>query len=200
MRPPQLAVVFVCNHDSQRNGGSLTYKSRKNYVMAQAFSLAHPYGTKRIMSSFAFDVINQGPPCDKHENILSPTFDLQGQCANGWICEHRWPEIASMVGFMNAIELENVTSWWDNGKNQIAFFRGSRGFIAFNLDSNDMNASVASNVPPGVYCDVISGKLSANGTCSGRALKVNAGGLVSVDLPSSDANGVVAIHIKKKTI
>lgn len=197
--PSPLALVFVCNHDSQRSGGVLTYKTRKNYIMAQAFSLAHPYGTKRIMSSFAFDRTDQGPPCDANENILSPTFDSEDQCTNGWICEHRWPEIASMVEFMNVVGSENVTSWWDNDKNQIAFSRGSKGFLAFNLDSKDMqNVSIPTAIPQGFYCDIISGNKITNESCSGKILQVTADGKVSVDLMSADRFGVVAIHVNSK--
>lgn len=52
------ALVFVDNHDNQRGHGSftniLTYKQPKQYKMAVAFMLAHPYGSPRVMSSFAF--------------------------------------------------------------------------------------------------------------------------------------------------
>lgn len=56
------AVAFIDNHDTQReqNGQSLTYKSAKQYKMAIAFMLAHPYGTTRIMSSYAFTDSNKG--------------------------------------------------------------------------------------------------------------------------------------------
>lgn len=59
------AFVFVDNHDNQRNGNGdvLTYKQRKNYVMATAFMLAHPYGTPRVMSSFQFSSFDQGNFC-----------------------------------------------------------------------------------------------------------------------------------------
>lgn len=197
--PSQFAVVFVDNHDSQRNGGTLTYKTRKNYVMAQAFSLAHPYGVKRIMSSFAFDAIEQGPPHDDDFNILSPMIDDGGNCTRGWVCEHRWNSIASMVGFMNAVDGENVTTWWDNGKNQIAFSRGSKGFIAFNLDAEDMkNVKIQTSMSRGFYCDVISGEMTADGKCTGRTIEVSENGDVSIELPQSDANGVIAVHIRQK--
>lgn len=80
--------------------------------MAQAFSLAYPFGIKRIMSSFDFTSNDQGPPADQFGNIISPMFDENGNCINvGWICEHRWHEIASMVVFMNVVGNENVTEW-----------------------------------------------------------------------------------------
>lgn len=65
MLASRFALVFVDNHDNQRGhgaGGStvLTYKQRREYVMASAFMLAHPYGTPRIMSSFDFNSSSQG--------------------------------------------------------------------------------------------------------------------------------------------
>lgn len=35
-----------------------------------------------------------------------------------------------------------VGNWWDNGKNQIAFSRESKGFIAFNLESFALNKTL----------------------------------------------------------
>lgn len=56
------ALVFVDNHDSQRGGDAniLTYRRRREYRMAVAFMLAHPFGVPRVMSSFAFDNKDQG--------------------------------------------------------------------------------------------------------------------------------------------
>lgn len=193
--PSQFGVVFICNHDSQRsNDGILTYKNRKNFVMAQAFSLAHPYGIKKIMSSFDFNTTSQGPPCDENENILSPKFDSSGQCTNGYICEHRWNEISSMVEFMNIVKGENVTLWNDNGKNQIAFSRGSKGFIAFNLDDYDIvNMEIDVTMKNGQYCDVISGRKISNQKCSGKVFTIS-NGKILINLTHDDPFGVIAIH------
>ncbi|KAF2888858.1 hypothetical protein ILUMI_17315, partial [Ignelater luminosus] len=54
------SFVFVDNHDNQRGHGAggeniLMYKQAKQYKMATAFMLAHPYGTTQIMSSFDFN-------------------------------------------------------------------------------------------------------------------------------------------------
>ncbi|KAJ8927498.1 hypothetical protein NQ314_020028 [Rhamnusium bicolor] len=49
-----LPIVFVDNHDTQRDNGKLTYKDTKKYKMATAFMLAHPYGVPKVMSSFDF--------------------------------------------------------------------------------------------------------------------------------------------------
>lgn len=59
------ALVFVDNHDNQRGHGAgganvLTYKQDRQYKMATAFALAHPFGIVRIMSSFSFVDTDQG--------------------------------------------------------------------------------------------------------------------------------------------
>lgn len=198
--PSQLAVVFINNHDTQRNDNVLSYKNRRNYIMAQAFSLAHPYGQKRVMSSFAFDRNDQGPPRDRDNNILSPVFDSNNQCTNisGWVCEHRWHEISSMVEFMNIVDGEKVTSWWDNGKNQIAFSRGAKGFIVFNLDSSDIkNVSVPTNLRDGKYCDVISGMKIDEKSCLGKTIEVIYGSVL-INLLNDDTFGVIAAHVDQK--
>jgi alpha-amylase len=90
--PSKYSLTFIDNHDNQRDGDTniLTYKDGRLYKMATAFHLAWPYGVPRIMSSFNFTTREQGPPKDSQKNILPPTFDANGQCDNGWVCEHRW--------------------------------------------------------------------------------------------------------------
>jgi len=79
---------FVDNHDNQRGHGAggdsiLTYKQSKQYKGATAFNLGHPYGEPRIMSSFAFDDADQGPPQDGNGNLISPSINADGNCGNG---------------------------------------------------------------------------------------------------------------------
>jgi len=37
----------------------------------------------------------------------------------------------------------NMTNWWDNTENQIAFSRGNKGFIAINNEDRPLTATVA---------------------------------------------------------
>lgn len=200
--PSEVALVFVDNHDNQRGhgpGGSnvLTYKSSKHYKMANAFMLGHPYGIPRIMSSFAFDSSDQGPPQDEQGNIISPSINVDGSCGNGWICEHRWRQIYNMIGFRNAVAGTQINDWWDNGNQQISFCRGGKGFIAFNLDTYDFNRETQTCLPNGTYCDVISGSI-VNGTCTGKRIAVNSSGYAKIHIPVTAEDGVLAIHINAK--
>ncbi|XP_066583110.1 alpha-amylase A-like [Prorops nasuta] len=200
--PSGKALVMVDNHDNQRGhgaGGStiLTHKNPKQYRMAVAFMLAHPYGKPRIMSSFEFSDPSQGPPQDSKEQIVSPIFDKEGKCTNGWITEHRWPQIYKMVQFRNLVDNEILEKWWTSGHNQIAFSRGNKGFVAFNADNSDLVASILTNLPPGRYCDIISGNL-VNGRCTGKEIIVNADGTANVNIQRDETEGVIAIHVQAK--
>ncbi|XP_076678897.1 alpha-amylase-like isoform X2 [Andrena cerasifolii] len=193
--PSRDAIVFVDNHDTQRSDGPqiLTYKSSKIYKMAVAFMLSQTYGIPRVMSSFEFQDFNQGPPQDNHGNIVSPVINADNTCGKGWVCEHRWRQIYNMVRFRNAVNGTGVTNWWDNASNQIAFCRGNAGFIAFNGDNYDMKVTLKSCLPPGTYCDVITGNLE-NGRCTGKSVTVQHNGDMYVEISSHQDDGVLAIH------
>lgn len=157
--------------------------------------LAHPLYVTRIMSSYSFDSHDQGPP-NVDGVITSPGFDSDDQCTNGWVCEHRWPQIYKMVEFRNIVEGEDLKNWWDNGDNQLAFSRGSKGFVAFSV-RGDISTSIQTGLPAGTYCDVISG-YAENGSCSGKSVTVGSDGYATISLSSGDSDQVLAIHIGAK--
>ncbi|XP_036334214.1 alpha-amylase A-like [Rhagoletis pomonella] len=196
------ALVFVDNHDNQRGHGAggadiLNYKTAKQYKMAVAFMLAHPFGITRVMSSFAFDNTDHGPPTTDGNTIASPIFNADNSCGGGWVCEHRWRQISNMVGFRNVVAGTYVQDWWDNGSNQIAFCRGNKGFVAFNGDSFNLNTSVQTCLPAGTYCDIISGDKSGS-LCSGKSVEVGFDGHAIISIDSNEEDGVFAIHIDSK--
>ncbi|KAI8121942.1 hypothetical protein FF38_02197 [Lucilia cuprina] len=197
--PSEHALVFVDNHDNQRDGGEvLTYKTSKQYKMATAFTLAYPYGISRIMSSFEFSDRDQSPPQTFEEEIISPEFDeATGACVNGWVCEHRWRQIYNMIEFKNVIGPVGINDWWDNGDNQIAFCRGNRGFVAFNGQTYDLKERLMTCLEPGVYCDVITGS-KVNGQCSGKTIVVELWGYADIFIGSQEQDGVLAIHRDSK--
>nr|AAW66432.1 Amyrel [Scaptodrosophila finitima] len=196
--PTEQSLTFVDNHDNQRDSGEvLNYKSPKQYKMATAFHLAFPYGISRVMSSFGFDDRDQAPPQDANEQIISPTFDADGACTNGWICEHRWRQIYNMVGFKNAVRGPDLNDWWDNGDNQIAFCRGNKGFAAFNNNLYDLSETLQTCLPSGVYCDVISGS-KVNDSCTGKSVTVDGNGYAYINIGADEFDGVLAIHAEAK--
>ncbi len=152
------AGVFVDNHDTERNGSTLSYKDNATYTLANVFMLAWPYGAPDINSGYEFTDHDAGPP-------NGGRVDACWQ--NGWKCQHNWREITSMVGFRNATRGQAVTNWWDNGGDAIAFGRGSKGFVAINHESGSLTRTYQTSLPAGTYCDVQSNKpVSVDG--SGR--------------------------------
>ncbi|MFC8034736.1 alpha-amylase family protein [Streptomyces griseoincarnatus] len=139
------AGVFVDNHDTERNGSTLSYKDNATYTLANVFMLAWPYGAPDINSGYEFTDHDAGPP-------NGGRVDACWQ--SGWKCQHSWPEIRSMVGFRNATRGQAVTNWWDNGGDAIAFGRGSKGFVAINHESGSLTRTYQTSLPAGTYCDV----------------------------------------------
>lgn len=179
------AVVFVANHDDQRQNidATLTHMDGMDlYELGHVFMLAYPYGYPKVMSSYAFSDHDQGPP-----SVGAST------CSNGWICEHRNRAIANMVGFRNATDAAfYVTNWWDNGNNQIAFGRGGLGFVVINREnSGTLTQTLQTGMPQGSYCDVINGDFS-NGVCSGPTITVDSAGNASFNVAAYQAS---AIHV-----
>lgn len=166
--------------------------------MASAFHLAWPYGIARIMSSFEFSDGDQGPPQDANGNLRSPTINADGSCSGGWVCEHRWRQIYNMVKFKNAVGTATVQNWWENsGGKQIAFSRGNRGFIAFNLETFDLNQTLQTGLAAGSYCDMASGSKDGS-RCTGTTITVDGSGNAAIRIPSNSQDGFIAIHIDAK--
>jgi alpha-amylase len=115
-------------------------------------------------------------------------------CDKGrWVCEHRRPEIAGMVGFRNYTNDHfAVTDWQSNGGKAIAFGRGDRGFVIINREDTVLKSTFKTSLPAGTYCDVTKGGLAADGkSCTGPAVTVSASGQVTAEVPAMSA---VAIH------
>ena len=163
----------------------MTHKDGMNVNnIAHVFTLAFPYGYPKVMSSYDWNDHDQGPPTNS-----------ASACTNGWLCEHRNREIANMVGFRNATkDAFYLSNWWDNGNNQIAFGRGSLGFVVINGENNNMNVTLQTGLAACSYCNVISGDF-INGACTGTSITVAANGTATFTVAGKSA---VAIHVQAK--
>jgi alpha-amylase len=166
--------------------GVLTYKDGASYAVANAFMLAWPYGRVRLMSSYYFTDHDAGAPS-------TPVHDGQGNVACGdghpWVCEHRWPAIAGMVGWRRAAGSEDVGNWQQSGSGRVAFSRGRLAFVAFSaLSAGTWSATLQTMLPAGTYCDV-----AADDACKNTVV-VGADGTASILVGSSGSN-VVALHV-----
>ncbi|MER7717178.1 alpha-amylase family protein [Streptomyces flaveolus] len=137
--------VFVDNHDTERNGSTLSYKDNATYTLANVFMLAWPYGAPDVNSGYEWSSTDAGPPNGGRVNAC---------WQDGWKCQHAWPEIKSMVAFRNATRGQAVTNWWDNGNDAIAFGRGTKGYVAVNHESGALTRTYQTSLPAGTYCDV----------------------------------------------
>jgi len=196
--PSSSAVVFVDNHDNQRGHGGggnvITFEDGRLYDLANVFMLAYPYGYPKVMSSYNFhgDTDRGAPSVSVHNNGNLACF------ADNWQCEHRWSYISGAVDFRNnTADNWNTTNWWDNGNNQIAFGRGSSGYVAINKEDSALTTNLKTNMAAGTYCNVLKGGLSNNGqSCSGESITVNSDGTINANVAAWDA---FAIHQGAKT-
>ncbi|GAB3281513.1 alpha-amylase [Parasphingorhabdus pacifica] len=183
--PGDQAVVFVDNHDTQRSSPTLTYKDGTAYDLAAAFMLAHPYGTPRLMSSFAFDDPDAGPPASA-DGVTQPAA-----CDDEvWVCEQRRTIIAGMAGFHATVADAGLTDWWDNGNGQVAFGREDAGYVAINREGGELAREFQTSLAAGTYCDVMTGAPGETG-CSGRTVEVGADGKFTATVPP---NSGLALH------
>ncbi len=106
-----------------------------------------------------------------------------------------------MVAFRNATNGQGVDGFTTGTVNQIAFNRGTKGFVAINNEFSAWNATLQTLLPAGVYCNVTRGVLNAaKSDCTGEKITVAANGTVSLSIPANGGSLVpaVALHINQK--
>lgn len=194
LMPFDKAIVFLQNHDTQHQGG-ISYRDGALFRLANVWMLAQPYGYPSILSSYAFDYPagnSMGPPSDANGNTknVACAGSMETAVIGQWVCEHRDPYIRNMVGFRRIVAGTDITHWWDNGANAIAFSRGTKGFVAINRELNSMSTSIQTALPAGIYCDLLSGGRTDAG-CVGKAVVVDGAGMARVDLAAYAALAIV---------
>ena len=194
--PSQKAIVFVDNHDTERNGQTFSYKDAENYALANVMMLAWDYGTPVVYSGYAFSARDTGP-------LQTPEGEVvDAQCAaeigpgvrleNGeWVCQHRWTPIQGMVGWRSAVGDAPVTDLWSE-RRVVAFGRGGAGFVAGNGGASEAEHTFTTSLAPGTWCDVLTGGLTADGACSGETVEVGEDGSFSATLGPDSA---IALHV-----
>ena len=179
--PSNDAVVFTDNHDTQRGhwGDAFNYKAGDRYLLANVFMLAYPYGYPKVMSSYEFDESDAGPP----------DAPVEGGCGEGWVCEHRDPIIANMVGFRNITHGEPATDWEEHTSSVLSFGRGPRGHVVLNAGDESANIKVSSSLAPGTYCNILAAADPSD--CIGHTIMVDEAGSFEVSLGGVSA---IAVH------
>ena len=193
LMPSDKAVVFLQDHDTQHQCG-ISYRDGNIFRVANVWMLAQPYGYPSILSSYAFDCPagnSMGPPSDANgwTTAVICASTLETAAIGRWVCEHRDPSILRMVAFRKTVAGTDLNHWWDNGANAIAFSRGDKGFVAINRESTVVDTTIATGMPPGSYCDVLTGGLGG-AVCAGTTVVVDSAGAVRIHL---EPNTAVAI-------
>lgn len=184
------AAVFVDNHDTERNGETLSYRDGSSYDLAQIFTLAWNYGSPSIHSGYEFSNKEAGPALTGNGEVIDPVC---GQ--NGWTCKHAQTAIENMVGFRTATYGSAISNKWDNGSNAIAFGRGDKGFVAINRGGSSIDRSWQTSLPAGSYCNVIVGNPTSSGCSAGGVVTVDSSGRFTT---SVGGNGALALHVGAK--
>ncbi|MBO9553911.1 alpha-amylase family protein [Cellulomonas sp.] len=157
--PSDDAVVFVDNHDTERNGSTLSYRDGATYVLANVLMLAGTYGTPTVYSGYAFDDSDLGPAQDADGRVLDATCaDAPGPDADladdDWVCQHRWSAIAGMVGWRGVVGDAPLVDRWSDG-DALALGRGERGLVVVNAGDDELSTTLTTRLPDGRYCDVL---------------------------------------------
>jgi alpha-amylase len=175
--PSDKELVFVENHDTERNGSTLNYKAPDNTI-ANEFMLAWPFGTPQVYASFAWQTSDDSPPSDSNGMVTDTVCD-----DTTWVCVDRYTGVRNMVGFHNYVGDAPVTNWYDDGANLIAFGRDHRGFFSTNNETSAKTVTVQTGMAPGTYCDIIDGAKQGN-TCSGSSVIVDHHGFATITVGS----------------
>lgn len=193
--PPADQVVFVENHDTERNGSTYSYKDGEDDVLATVLMLATGEGTPVVYSGYGFITRDTGPLQDATGAVLDATCLDEPPVANRYpegqfVCQHRWPAVAGMVGWRNTVGTAPVTDVWSE-RRVLAIDRGGVGFIVTNGGAAASEQTLATSLPPGEYCDVVTGGV-ADGACVGTAVTVADDGTIAVTVPPDAA---IALHV-----
>lgn len=197
--PSDKAVVFVDNHDTERNRSTLSYRDGATYQLADVLLLAGGYGTPLVYSGYAFDDRDAGPPQDARGAVLDATCAADPGpgatvTAGGWVCQHAWPAVAGMVGWRAVSGSAAVSDTWSQG-DAVALGRGALGFVVVNNGDSPLSATIPTRLPSGTYCDVLvgAGAPARGGRCAGSSATVKAGAItVAVPPRSAQAWDVAA--------
>jgi alpha-amylase len=187
--PSADSTSFVNNHDTERDGSTLSYKDGATYTLATEFLLAWGYGAPQVYAGFDFAGRDDSPPADANGYVTNT------DCAANWSCTDRVQGVTNLIGWHNLARTDNdtVTNFGSDGTNMIWFARGTDAWIAVNNESSPQTHTVTTGMPDGTYCDIIHGN-AANGGCTGPTVTIT-NGMATVTVAAKDA---VAIDINAR--
>lgn len=193
--PSEQAISFVDNHDTERNGETLSYADGERYALGLAFLLAHPYGTPQLTSGYAFVGRDAGPPLADDGRVepascADAAVEPQPHYEPGaWVCPQRWSSVRGMLAFRAAVGDAPLTDTVEFADSEDAalehvsgFGRGAYGFVAFNAGATAATATFETSLAPGRYTEAVLGTI----------IEVDGQGRFTAEVPGF---GVVALHV-----
>ncbi len=188
--PTDKSLIFVENHDTERNGSTLTYKDPQ-YEVFTALMLASTYGTPVLYSGYAFTEHDTGAPQTadgKVEDATCVPYVVGGQeYADGaFTCQQSWPLLRNMVSFRVTAQDAPISNEWNEERDVLAFAREGKGFIAANRNADPVKGTWATSLPAGEYCNGGAGKTWTQ-TCESPDISVSNDGTVTAEIPAYSA-------------
>lgn len=189
--PSDRAISFVANHDTERNGRTLSPSSNPElFQLASYYLLAGDYGTPMLFSGYYFLDFNQGPITDGAGLVLEASCvrdpEIGSRSPGEYLCQHREESILAMVSWRNQTRGLETTDYFVQGK-LTGWGKGDLGFFLLNADNDPRTASVQTSLKPGSYCNL----LEPN-TCEGNPLMVGEGGMLEVRVEGYSAVAILA--------
>jgi alpha-amylase len=160
--PSSQTVAFVSNHDTERNGETLSYKDSRYFELATAMMLAEDYGQPMLYSSYAFPARDSGPyetvkgiqPIDC-AGVTEPKAEYKNY---EWICQHRWQSTINMIRFRDIVGNAAVVDKYRE-RGVYGFAREGIGYFITNVfDTQEMSVSVQTTLPDGEYVNLVDGE------------------------------------------
>lgn len=166
--PPVNAVTFVDNHDTERNGETLSIANLASYRLGEAFLLGYGYGTPVIYSGYHFEVgaTDQGPPREDNGRVApadcgdASAPQHLGDGETGFTCNHRDTSVAGMIAFHDAIGDAPAEAAAEGNvamivRGEVGGAPGSaRGFVAMNAGESAVTVQRPTGLPDGSYCNL----------------------------------------------
>ncbi len=179
--PSKSAISFVDNHDTERNGESLSIANPGPYRLAQAFLLGYGYGTPVLYTGYEFNfVTDAGPPRGDGSRVQD------AKCGTPpWTCNHRSPANVGMIQFHKAVGDAPVTTMAEG--NLVGIQRGGHGFVAINAGEGATAVPWETGMAPGSYCNL---------AVPGCTEKVSVGddGKITSEVPGDTVVAIAATH------
>jgi alpha-amylase len=177
-----VSVQMINNHDTERDGSSLSYVNGKLYQLADIALLGESWGKPMLYSGYAFNDRDQGPETLIGGSIKNPSCPLASSVkttykAQEFVCEQRWTAIKGMTAWHHTVGKAGRTSVFKSVRGVYGYGRNGKGYLFMNSQLKTYKATVTTGMAKGTYCDLITGGTNpikvAGKSCVGKSIVVN---------------------------